>query len=161
MRARVLLPVVIFVATLLGALYLQGASHTRSSVSVQHIGKNGFFVGESTKNPFIKKSYDHQAALKAIDEASEYRLRGDVFFKQDLFNEAAEEYKKAYTMDITTRAVSGLLLAMTYEKLGKYDEGIALLDQMIQNGELSEKGIQNANEIKSRLLAAKVKTGQR
>ncbi len=53
------------------------------------------------------------------------------------------------------KAVGGLNLARSYEKLGRYDEGITLLDQMIQNGELSEKGIQNANEIKSRLLAAK------
>lgn len=102
----------------------------------------------------------HVETIGAVDQASAYRMQGDVLAKQGNNLEAAEEYKKAYLVDTGSRAVSGLLLAMSYEALGNYNDSIALLDQMIQNGELSANGVKNANEIKSRLLAAKAQAGQ-
>ena len=151
----ILLTIVLAAALLVGILYLQGASHTKLNPSVGRIGKKGLSVGDSAKNLFAIEPYDHQKAIRAIDEASKYRMGGDSFSRQGMFDRAAEEYKKAYMIDVGSRAVSGLLLAMTYEKLGCYDDGIILLDRMIQNGELSKNGVKNANAIKSRLLAAK------
>ena len=102
----------------------------------------------------------YEQAIASVDQASEHRMQGDLLSKQGRNDAAAEEYKKAYLIDKGSRAVSGLLLAMEYEKLGRYGEGIALLDQMTERGELSQKGTQNANEIKSRLIAAKSHASQ-
>lgn len=97
----------------------------------------------------------HKQDVKIIHETGEYIRLGDKYSKDGMSNEAANAYKKAYSLDRGFRAVSGLLLANEYEKLSQFDEGISLLDQMIQNGELSSNGVKNANIIKSRLLAAK------
>ena len=51
--------------------------------------------------------------------------------------------------------MGGFKLAEAYEKLHRYDEAIAQLNQMIKNRELSELGIKDAKEMISRLLAAK------
>ena len=85
---------------------------------------------------------------------------GDQFFKNEDYAKAAEAYKRAYSIRNGSKAVSGLWLVRSYEKLGRYGEGIALLDQMTERGELSQKGTQNANEIKSRLIAAKSHASQ-
>lgn len=102
-----------------------------------------------------KSPSQHEKDVKSINDAWDSIRLGDLYSKNDQLVDAANSYQKAYYLDKGSRAVSGLLLAMTHEKLGRNDEGIQLLDQMIQNGELSPNGIKNANEIKTRLLAAK------
>lgn len=97
----------------------------------------------------------HEKDVHLISETGKYLRIGGALENTGDFKRAAEAYKHAYSLDRGMRAVSGILLAMTYEKLGQNDEGIHLLTQMIQNGELSPDGINNANEIISRLLAAK------
>lgn len=154
MKSKLTFSIVIVAGALLaGILYLQGASHTKLNLSVQQLGDKELFVGGSTKTLSSEKSYDHAAVLKAIDDAHEYMRKGDYFNRRNEFDKAAEEYKKAYMIDIGSRAVSGFLLAETYEKLGRYDDAIAQLNQMIQNHELSELGIQDAKEMITRLLA--------
>jgi len=114
----------------------------------------GIFVGDKSKAMIEQE--EHNQALRAIDQASSFEREGDQYFKLAQYEEAVEAYKKSYSIKGgLSEATSGLLLVQTYEKLGRYDEGITLLDQMIEKHQLSQKGIQNANEIKVRLLTAK------
>jgi tetratricopeptide (TPR) repeat protein len=142
---------------LLGLLYFQRASGAKSNISHQEIEGHGF-----SKEPdlVIVKPYDHQEAIKAIDGAWDSISMGDSYSKIGQFEQAASMYENAYSLDRGSRAVSGLLLATTYEKLRRYDDGIKLLDQMIRNRELSVNGVNNANIIKSRLFAAKSQAAQ-
>ena len=120
---------------------------------VQSLDDKGIFVGEKSKA--VIRQEEHNEALRSVDKAWDNITIGDVRSKVNDYKGAVIAYKKAYDIGGNSKALSGLLLAETYEKLGRYDEGIALLDQMIQNRELSANGVKNANEIKSRLLAAK------
>lgn len=116
-------------------------------------GKGIENANNNKSNLFPKKSYAED--MHDIDQASEFRIAAGGLAKLGKYDEAAKLYEKAYEIDRGSRAVSGLLLAMTYEKLAQYDKGVILLDQMIQNGVLSPNGVKNADELKSRLLAAK------
>lgn len=160
MRNKIFIPailwgaVALFIAT--WVFCAQPQSNEKSKLTVQPIDDKGIFVGEANKGRVDFNSYDHQKAIKAIDDASNFESAGNVHYRNGDFEKASGEYKKAYLIrGGLSQATSGLKLAMTYEKLHRYDEGIALLDEMIVKGYLSEKGIQNANEIKSRLLSAK------
>ena len=86
--------------------------------------------------------------------------QGDLYVKNGDFRKAVEVYEKAYSITAGSPAVSGLHLARAYEKLLEYDSGIELVNDMIKNHYLSEKGVEMANEIKSRLLAAKSQSSQ-
>ena len=98
---------------------------------------------------------EHNKSLRAIDEAWDYVGLGNSYDAAGRYTEAADAYRKAYSIGGGSSAVSGLKLAMTYENLGEYDQGVAIIDDLIKNDRLSENGIQNANEIRARLLAAK------
>lgn len=136
---------------------------------VQSIDSKGVFVGDEKMAPgfqqtskiypkLLQEQEEHQASLRAIDEAWDNIGLGDVHFKASRYEEAARAYEKAYSLDAGSRHVSGIRLAKMYEKLNRYNDGIALLDEMIEKSELSEKGIQKATEIRARLLAAKNRT---
>ena len=141
--------VALFLATAL--FYFKYSASMASKLVVQPIDNKGIFVGE--KQPMTNHPDDYAKQTKAIDDAWDNMSIGDSYFKSGRYEEAATAYKKAYS--IGEKAVNGLLLAKTYEKLGRYDDGINLLNDMIKNHELSEKGVQNASAIKSRLLSAK------
>lgn len=96
----------------------------------------------------------HQKMIQAIDNTTKYIRQGDSYMLAKRYEEAATTYKKAYELG-GDYAVSGLQLAKMYEKLGRYDDGIQLLDEMISKGYLSETGIENAKAIQHRLIAAK------
>ena len=136
-------------------LYHQNLVNIKSKLAVEPIDNKGIFVGEKQK--MIKDAPDHVGdywkQVKAIDDASAYETSGNAYYRDSDFEKAAQEYKKAYL--IGDRAVSGFKLAETYEKLGRYNEAIDLLNNMVKNRELSELGIQDAKEMISRLLAAK------
>ena len=80
---------------------------------------------------------------------------GDQYVKSGDYDSAVEAYKKAYSVKVANRSVSGIILAETYEKLARYDEGIQIINDMIKDNVLNENGITRVNEIKYRLLAAK------
>lgn len=157
MKSRFLISSVVGGVIIFGGLifYSQNVNSLKSKLTVQSIDNKGIFIGESSKNHIDFTTYDHKKAIKAIDDASDFESAGNGYYRNGDFMKAVEEYKKAYLVKGgLSQATSGLKLAMAYEKLGRYNEGIVLLDQMIQNGELSKNGVKNANVIKSRLLAA-------
>ena len=122
--------------------------------------EKGIFIGEN--NHMLNKSSSsgsqYQREIQEDDTAHDHIRQGDLLARQGQLAGAAEEYKKAYSIGGISRAVSGTLLAQTYEKLGQYDEASTLLNQMIEKRQLSETGIQDAKAMISRLLAAKQKT---
>jgi len=157
--------VIIVVAVGISALTSQKTA-TKDKLTVQAIDNKGVFVGDQKLAPMPLRNSEvspeiwqeqegHEANLRAIDEAAEYIRIGDRNSKAGNLQEAAAAYKTAYSIGGGSKAVSGLLLAEVYEQLGRYDEGIALLDEMMAKPYLSENGIQNADEIRTRLLAAK------
>lgn len=127
-------------------------SKMKRSLSVAKIDNRGIFVGE--RNAIVSGESIQEKIGKEISESWNNIRLGDQYAKQGDYEKAAKNYWNAYRPRYGEKPLAGLLFAETCEKTGQYDEGIALLDQMIKNGELSEKGVQNANEIKSRLLAA-------
>jgi tetratricopeptide (TPR) repeat protein len=128
-------------------------SLNRKSFVVKKIDSQGIFVGREAMTIPGESKLDkmHQEIGNSWDNIS----AGKDYFANGDYEHAAISFEQAYGLKHGEKAVAGLNLARAYEKLGRNDDGIMLLDQMIRNGELSEKGIQNANEIKSRLLAAK------
>jgi len=157
---------VVIVAVAGIAVLVSQKTASKGNLTVRAIDNKGIFVGDQKLAPMTRQEAkihpgilqdqkDHEASLRAIDEAAEYIRIGDRHAKSGNLEEAAGAYKKAYFIGGGSRAVSGLLLAAIYEKLGHYDEGIALLDEMIAKPYLSENGIKNAYEIRVRLLAAK------
>ena len=56
--------------------------------------------------------------------------------------------------------LAGFKLVNTYEKMGKYDEALAQLGEMIQNLRLNKASLEDALTMKSRLLAAKSQAAQ-
>lgn len=160
----ILITVIIVV---IGIIVLASQKNTSGErLTVQVIDDKGVFVGDPRLVPtshqnskihpgILQDQKNHEASLRAIDESWEFIRVGDRYSKVGNLQKAADAYKNAYSIGGGSRAVSGLLLAETYEKLGRYDEGIALLDEMIAKPYLSENGIKNANEIRARLVAAK------
>ncbi len=155
-------------------LFIQIRKSLDPTVFVQTLGdQKGIFVGKSEMNPMksnprtvseVERVSNHQRELALVDKAHDHIHNGNSYSRQGNYERAAEEYQQAYAINAGfSKAVSGLSLAQTYEKLERYDDGISVLDEMIQNGNLSEKGIQNAQDLKSRLLAAqkKKKRGRR
>ena len=150
--------VIVAVVFLTGFLYLKCTYHIRPNLVVRSMGESGIYVGD--KDRALTATSQHERDIKAIHETGEYIRLGNSYDDMARYDEAAKAYEKAYSLDRGSRAVSGLKLAMTYEKLGRYDDGIILLDQMIKNAELSANGVKNANTIKSRLLTAKSQSTQ-
>ena len=136
-------------------IYFQDTKNLKSKLTIQRTGEKEIFVGDKQMVNDAPGDFtaQYQREIRAIDEAHQHIQSGDFYSRQDRFDKAAEEYEKAYL--IGEKAVSGLLLAQTYGKLGRYDDGVKLLNNMIQKHQLSEHGVQNAKELKSKFFAAK------
>lgn len=165
MKKFLMFSVVIIAVAGITALVSQKTA-SKEKPTVQAIDNKGIFVGDQKLAPkvqqdtkihpgILKDQQEHEASLRAIDESWEHIRLGNSHANGGRLEEAAEAYRIAYSIGGGSRAVSGLKLAMIYEKLDRYDEGIALLDEMIAKPYLSENGIRNANEIRGRLVAAK------
>ncbi|MFH1800117.1 MAG: tetratricopeptide repeat protein [Candidatus Omnitrophota bacterium] len=140
-----------------------------SGSSVQPIGEKGISVGsrsgafismDAKQKPHpetLKEVEDYKRDIKAIDDAWANIRTGSSYFKNGDYAKAAEAYEKAYVIGGGIKHVSGFDLADVYEKLGRYDDAVTVLDNMIKNRETNEYGIQKASEIRTCLLAAKAK----
>lgn len=150
--------VIILSATMLFLILFFGTKkNVRSGIFVESDIDTGLVV--SSNNQLVE-SLKEPTTRDDIAYCWENIRLGDSYFKQGNYEGAADAYTKAYAIDNGSKAVSGLWLARAYEKLGKYDHGVAVLDDMIKSRVLSEKGVQSANEIKSRLLAAKAQAAR-
>ncbi len=149
----------VFALVLTGILWYQNVTSMRSKLTVESTNDKGIFVGE--KQRLVDTNSDYARQVKAIDDASAYERAGNSYYQSGNFERAIEEYKKAYSIKGgLAHATAGFELAETFEKLGRYDEAISVLDDMIQKKYLSPLGIQDATQMKSRLLAAKDQANQ-
>lgn len=143
-------------------------SEISKSLVVEPMDEKGVFVGDSKLSPVDenerrrqlypiqqKKWEEHQKTLQGIDKAWDFIGIGSKHFKAGEFEKAAEAYEKSYAADPGSRHVSGQDLARTYEKLGRYDDAIKLLNQMIENKEMNEFGVKIARAHIARLEALK------
>ena len=160
MKKKITVSIGLFTLAVLTAviLYAQNQSKQKNDLAVTKIDGNGFFAGNKKTPAALKTQYYDE--INKDDQAHEYLRQGNNLKKQGKLMEAAEAYKNSYNIGGMSRAVAGFKLAKTYEELGRYDEAITQLNQMFEKHQLSELGIQDANEIKSRLLVAKNRANQ-
>lgn len=158
---------IVLILILVGGQINKRSAMSKSLV-IEPVGEKGVFVGDSKLLPNDenekrhrlysvqqKRWEEHQKTLKGIDKAWDYIGIGAKHFKTGEFEKAAESYEKSYVADPGSRHVSGQNLARTYEKLGRYDEGVKLLNQMINNKEMNEFGMKIARAHIARLEALK------
>ena len=130
------------------------------------VGGVVLFVGGCARSEHNNNTYNisHQKTyrqeLAGIHEAADKIRKGDSERRLGNYSGASALYREAYNLDLGSRHVSGFLLADVYEQLQQYDDAIALLDEMIKNRVINEVGIQKANAMKSRLIAAQHKVNR-
>ena len=113
--------------------------------------KKEYAVSQNLKGP----NFAPQGVTNDINQSWDHIELGDEYFKSQNYKSAAAEFEMAYDTTYGSKSLSGLKLAESYEKLGRFDDAINLLDQMIIKKQLSQAGIQMANDFKERLLVAK------
>ena len=142
-----------------------GRDNLKKRVTIHSLGNDNILEGNKLQTGSLRQENlspearqrldEHRRDIQAIDQAWDHIGNGNASFKAGDYEKAAVAYEKAYSVGKTQRHVSGFHLAETYEKLGRYDDAIAILDNMIKNRETNEYGIKKANEMKMRLNAAK------
>lgn len=160
---------VIIIAIIIGLIAWNVArrSNLRNRLTVESLGDGkGVFVGErrpqykesdpSKWSPETKKRVEeHEASVRAIDESWENRKQAYSYFQMGRYDDSIDAYRKAYQTGKGNEAFFGLELVTAYEKLKRYDEALALLDDISSKVNLSESGQKNFKEIRTRLIAAK------
>ncbi len=158
MRKNTFLTLSIFIfLVLLGVgslLYSSSVMGKKSELVVQPMGKKGFFVGDGEKVIEPDHASEYRKQVKGIDDAWENIGIGNSYYQAGDYEKALESYRKAYAMDKGSQTFIGFKLIETYEKLKRYDDALAILDDIV-NPNWSQKGIQKASETRTRLLAAK------
>lgn len=164
MKKRVILISGIGIAVLLVGI-ISFPNKFKSKVEIKSMGDDrGFFMGERRPqykesdpakwSPETRKRVErYEADVKAIEDAHKYRMEGYEFAKLGQMTQAADAFKKAYELERS--ADSAFLLAETYERLGRYDDAIAVLDNMVNNRETNEYGVEKASAMKARLVTSK------
>jgi|GEM_PF-2461618 len=153
MNKLIIVSGIALIITVLGAFLYSNHNRKHPENFVQTFGETSLHSNQSSTTENVENR--HIQDLQKIDQSHDHIEKGDILFRAENFEKAAKEYEQAYAINAGySKAVSGLLLVQTYERLGLNDSGINIIDQMIDNGYLSENGIKNAQEIRTRLLAA-------
>ena len=123
-------------------------------ITVQRIDSQGIYVGPETQK---SKENSINSVLKDINDASDHIHNGNEYVKSGQYERAIEAYKKAYAYseNLPDGTMAGIMLIEVYEKMGRYDDGIALINEIDEKYYKSEYGHQKAATIRARLLAAK------
>lgn len=108
----------------------------------------------SSQHDALLAQQQHKEGLKLIDETWEFIRVGNTHYGAGEYEAAARAYEKAYQLDQGSRTFVAFKLVDTYEKLRRFDEGIAILDEIVHEG-WSEKGLKRASEIRERLVSAR------
>ena len=164
-KTMVLSVILLAFALAMVGYYHFGHSNKPSMVVEPMKDGKGIFVGDKRPqyqqsdprkwSPETRKSVEeYEANVRAIDESWNNIAIGDNHFKLGQYQDALVAFEKAYRADPGSRTFVGYKLIETYEKLGRYDDALALLNDMI-TPKWSEQGLQKVNAIRARLLAAK------
>jgi tetratricopeptide (TPR) repeat protein len=142
------LPTVILATVgICGLLYLASGNNART----------GFEDRADTARDHPEIPNPINKVIRDIDYAWDHISLGDKYTKEGEYEKAAQAYKEAYTMPTPSGVLGGVKLVAVYEKLGRYDEALTLIDEIDTKYYKSEYGHQQAAEIRARLLAAKQK----
>lgn len=147
-------------------LFLQHRRSMKSRLVINRTqdGK-GVFVGEkglvSNENNSTNLSPEtrervqkHQKDIRAVDVAWEKKAAGDDHFKSGEYELAVQAYLVAYQQNTFSKTMIGYKLIESYEKLYRYDDALAILDDMVDK-KWSPQGLEKADKIRTRLLAEK------
>ncbi len=114
---------------------------------------NSAAIAESKSISTDRDAYNK--TVKALHEGWENIRLGNSYDDAGRYEDAIVAYKKAYEIDPGTRPLSGKKLVEIYEKLSRYDEAIAVVDEILRTRKLAEYGVQKWTAMRARLLAAK------
>ena len=125
-----------------------------SKLVVESIDEKGLFVGNKEKRiNGIKGQYE--AEVKAIHQSGEYIRSAMSYMEAGEYDQAIIAYKKAYSLDPGSKVYVGLKLIEIYEEQQRYDDALAVLDDLSNLPNISEKGVKKFEEIRRRLLTIK------
>ena len=161
MKKIILVTTLFLLVMVVLTIVFNGSNQQKPKILVLPIDQKGIYineskpVAESKSNLLSEKRAKYAKAVNAQNESWDDIESGDAYIRSGDNEKAALSYEKAYVIGFSNQHVSGMELARTYEKLGRYDEAIALLNQMMEKKQLSEAGIQTAQELISRLNIAK------
>ena len=89
----------------------------------------------------------HREDVARIDRESEEIKIGIQYYQQQNYPNALEHYLTAHQVAVGPKGVTGLLIAETYGKLGRYDDAIKMLQKMIDTKQYNEDGNAKAEEL--------------
>ena len=144
---------IIVVVAIIVVGYLFANTKQKKEITVSKIDDQGVYVG-----PKIPKSKENSInpVLRDINYAWDNIDAGNRFYNAGQYEQAVEAYKKSYAIKTTPAgAFSGLRLIESYEKLGRFDEALAIIEDLEKNNFKGEKGLQKAAQLRAQLLAAK------
>lgn len=108
-------------------------------------------IDSDSKIPDGMKNYSQ--TVSNLNEGWANIRIGDSYRRSGEINRAIEAYKRAYDIDAGNRVYTGDILIRVYENLGRYDEAIVIIDDILHNQRLAEKGIKDFTEMRVRILA--------
>ncbi len=143
-------------------IYFTNSRATYSKIAVRSIDENKIYVGD--EKPGLESASDEASSfaktVEGLNEGWDNIGTGESYYRAGQYEEAVKAYKKAYDVDPGNRTLSGNKLINVYEKLSRYDEAIALVDEILKTQPLVEYGIAKFTAIRTRLLAAKVQSAK-
>lgn len=77
------------------------------------------------------------------------------YVKDGNYEKAIEAFKKSYQIDPGNGLTSGDHLIECYERLGRFDEAIAVVDEILKNQPLAEVGVSHYKSLRAKLVSAK------
>ena len=94
-----------------------------------------------------KMALEHRESINLIDQSFAEERRGDQFFKAGNYEQALTHYLKAREFTVGPKGVIITIIAETYQKLGRYDEAIAILQESIDTNQWNAEGNANAHAV--------------
>jgi tetratricopeptide (TPR) repeat protein len=149
MKKKIILTAGASLLMLVGALALFWNAQSVSHNGIYASGNRVELESASSKASAFSKT------VKALNEGWDDIELGNSYKRAGQYEEAIKAYKKAYEIDSGNRILTGRLIAETYEKLSRYDEAIAMIDEILKTQPLGEYGVEKYTAIRARLLAAK------
>lgn len=156
MRNKIIL-LVLALSFFLGITLVCFKSLATSKPIVRSIDNKGIYVGNGKSGLELAPDEASQfnRTVNALNEGWDNIGIGNSYFQAEQYEEAARAYKKAYEIDSGNRIFSGKKLIGAYEKLFRFDEALAVVEDILKTQPLGDVGIKRFEAIRARLLAAK------
>lgn len=103
------------------------------------------------ENEYARNNFPE--TVRRLNQGWDLIRRGNEYYIVGQYKEAAAAYEEARIVDPSNYVVDGHVVDV-YEKLGRYDEAIGIVDNILKK-DLAEIGVKRYTELRARLLAAK------